>query len=150
MRLKDILKTILYEERLGSIPYRRGIEYDVYKNPSSISRMESDLRAISDKSGNLYVLDHDGWRIIHSDFATWLSSNGQNIPAGENVWKKITKVICWQRLGKTNKFYLSESYKRDEGEIDKIIEKSSKLIDNVRKKQSTFKFIIKSIRDTQE
>ena len=115
IKLLEILKQLLFEEQLGLMKGKK-YDYSVYKNPKSISLMESSLRAISDKDGNLYVLDHDGYEIIHSAFGSWLKNRGYPIPSKDAVWDNFTKCICWQRKRRTNEFYLSESYNYDQVE----------------------------------
>jgi len=136
-KLTEILNNILNEELVGEIDSK----YEVYKNPKSIKRMESRLRAISDAKGNLYIVN-DSHNIMHLKFSIWLTSHGISMP--RNVWHS-KKHMAWNREANTNRFYLSDSYTRTQIFQNKNL--YEKLIKKVKSKNSQYDFVLKSIED---
>ena len=144
--LRKLLK--LNEEHLGETDNG----YGVYRNPKSIKRMDSYLRAISFPNGDLYVVD-DGSHVIHPQFSDWLETKGYKIPVDIGLKIGIVKgiikgYISWQRKGTSNDFYLSESTDFTDAKFDKdklmpYLEKYSKKV-----KQKNPKINFKLIRIT--
>jgi len=129
-KLTEILNNILNEELLGTI---KG--YEVYKNPKSIKRMDGKMRAISDKNGDLYVVDDYGEHVTHLKIVKWLSINGfVNIGV---------KIIRWQRLKNSNLFYLGSGYTKTSKDF------LEKLMKKVKSKNSQYNFILKNITDVE-
>ena len=140
------LKDLINEEFIGELD---GIE--VFKNPKSIKRMKGDLRGKSFPNGDLFVVD-DAWDILHWKLSQWLNRNGyKNLTGGtkDSLVKGIKQgFIEWQRKGKTNDFYLSESTDFDDvewfnkNELMPYLKKYSK---KVKQKNSQYNFKLKSI-----
>ena len=144
--VRKIIRSILSEELIGLYTLKKHPNkpiLDIYKNPKSIKKMESWMRGISDKNGDLFVLDDGGKYVIHNQFSTWLNQRGYPVPAGDHVWYDQDNVLCWMRLDNTNKFYLSETYQ--EGDIEYIQENSIELVEKVRQKNPSFIFIPEGI-----
>lgn len=144
IKLIDLLK----EELVGEFD---GIE--VYKNPKSIKRMESDIRAISDPKGNLYVMN-DAWRKIHSNLEWWLRKKGYvNINTDVQDWKSAYKMMIkngyvhWTRKGNTDSFYLSESTTTNSDWFNKkeLMPYLKKSMNKVKSKNPKFKFVLETI-----
>ena len=134
----------LYEELLGTIPI---IDVEIYKNPKSIKRMKSYLRAISDKLGDLYVAN-DAHNIIHSEMARRINkfnnaTTFNTIP--EKFYNKLNpECITWVRKGDTNTFILGESNKFVEFMSKEDLKNYKILLDKVRQKNPQFNFIFTS------
>lgn len=103
---------VINEERLKDFNLDRP-DYEslieVYKNPPSIKRMEPNLRAISDKDGNLFVVDASGY-LTHTVFLKWLTLNNYIKIKSYTYLNSLSEIVSWQRKENTNDFYLSESY----------------------------------------
>ncbi len=90
--------------------------------------------------------------VIHTWLANWLNKNSYKIVDGGSIPDLIGNIeagyIYWQRKGKTNEFWLSESINfKDERWFDKkelmpVLEKYSK---KVKQKNSQYKFVLKTI-----
>ena len=133
------------EELLGAIQRWGQEPVDIYKNPKMIKRMPAGLRAISDKDGNLYVMDYGGFRtFIHSDLADWLKENGYIKHSGDDLYDQLDKYITWQRHEATNEFRLGESMKwaiEKSKDPSKAREGAAKIFKKVQKRNPQFKFI---------
>jgi len=141
---KDHWEDQLKEELIG-----RANDYEVYKNPPSISKFSDWTRAISTKSGDLYVAEH--YDLIHTTFVKYLKSKG--ILKSDEGWKEIKEegkynfsyytyinMMAWQRYKNTKTFYLSESY------IYKFdIKNMKEMLNNVKKKNPQFKYRFQNI-----
>jgi len=140
------LKDLINEELVGEMPNGMvGIE--VYKNPKSIKRMVSELRAISFPSGDLFVID-DSKNVLHTKFAEWLNKNKYKNVYVWGVDKFKKGYIHWQRKGGSNDFWLSESTALfDEEERKEIVPYLEKYVKKVKSKNPQYKFILKSIWD---
>ena len=118
-------------------------KFGVYKNPKSISRMEKQVRAISDKNGDLFVID-DPYHFTHRELYTTLKLKNEIGNYGENANKvSPDKLLLWLRLNNTNIFKLSKSY--DGSTIKKIQNMKLPNLDKVRKKNSQYKFLLEPI-----
>lgn len=136
IKLKDLLK----EEYIGDFVEYSG-RYQIFINPKSIKRMESELRGLSLPNGDLIVIDNS-MDVTHQMLAKWLNKNGYNLPMP--VWKEnaISKgYFTWQRHGSSNKFYLGES--ANESYIKRNLDVLKIYIENVRLKNKQYKFILK-------
>ena len=71
----------------------------IYKNPQSLQNFEKDVRAVSDREGNLYVAQVDG-NFVHAGFNNVLRGNANN----------SKDFMTWMRLGNTNRFAYSDSF----------------------------------------
>lgn len=107
------------EEVLGSYPGRKNAgTVTIYKNPASIKRMSPWARAFHDQDGNFYIADeekHFDKDIIGTMHVVLLEEVIKIDPSIKTYWNSFGEAgyfegLCWQRLDKTNKFYLSESY----------------------------------------
>lgn len=115
MRAKFIYE-FLNEELVDTIAGRYGFgKIEIYKNPPSITRMNSWARALTDQDGNFYITTSEEEQekydipLTHIDMIDILSKHGV-----KTFWNRDTEMyengICWQRNGKSNEFLLSESY----------------------------------------
>ena len=141
------LKNLLNEELLGEHPYG----YEIFRNPKSIKRMKSELRAMSYPNGDLYVVN-DSSHITHTHFAEWLIKNGYKMPTNTNRFSGMMDgikkgYIPWQRKGLTNEFWLSESIQFQFGDYpaDEMMPFIVKYTNKIKRKNSQYKFILKSI-----
>jgi|AntAceMinimDraft_16_1070373.scaffolds.fasta_scaffold36280_4 hypothetical protein len=117
-------------------------KFEVFKNPRSIKRMGESLRAISDKEGNLYVVDDNGEWLIHGRIRDWLEDKKFIKPCTMNI---AEDGVRWQRLDDTDDFYLAESYSEMDVMNYKLIFK--KLTEKVKQKNPQYNFILQSIVD---
>ena len=118
-------------------------EFGVYKNPKSIKRMVSKERAISDKNGDLFVID-DPYHFTHRELYIALKLKNEIGNYGKNANKvSPDKLLLWLRLNNTNTFKLSKSY--DESTIKEIKNMKLPNLDKVRKKNSQYKFLLEPI-----
>jgi hypothetical protein len=131
---KDHWEKQLKEELIG-----RANNREVYKNPPSIKNFSDWTRAISTKSGDLYVAEK--YDLVHITFIKYLrnkgilkSNEGWDTNAGTYV-----NMMAWQRYKNTNKFYLSESYHLN------ISDNMKKMTQTTRNKNPQFKFYLKRI-----
>ena len=118
-------------------------EFGVYKNPKSIKRMVSKARAISDKNGDLFVLDNVR-NVIHFHFYRILKLKNVIGDYGTSITHMSPeKVLYWQRNGASNIFKLSESYDRE------IVEKLQNMklpnLDKLKKKNPQYTFLLERI-----
>ena len=108
-----IVRESLNEELLGTIKSPWNALGDLYKNPPTIRRMGQWVRAITNKNGDLYIVDSPD--IIHNDIINYLTEIGE-ISKLVRYWDSPLKednpegIIAWQRKGNTMELYLSESY----------------------------------------
>ena len=70
----------------------------IYKNPRSLKGFEEDVRAVSDKNGNLYIAQTDG-NFVHREFEDIMNTDIYD----------IEKNIGWMRIADTNNFGYSDS-----------------------------------------
>ena len=120
---------------------------NIYMNPPSIKRFPSDLRAISDKDGNLYIEDGN---IIHCDIMDFLIRNNyidHKYPSPKKYYGyedfANVEVVGWERFKNTNKFLLGESY--DKLEKEYLLNYHFYLIKAVVAKHPQLKFYTKQI-----
>jgi hypothetical protein len=116
-------------------------DFDIYKNPESIKRMSPWKRAISDKYGNLFVMDDRFFWYTHLDMMKLLDNTGDFNKINYKYFLNV--YVLWMQAGNSNKFYLSESYNTNESYNDMEDHKShiNKLTKLVKKKNSNFKFL---------
>jgi hypothetical protein len=118
MKARFINESFINEEVIGSFKGSWGAgEITIFKNPVSVKRMAPWVRAFTDQDGNFYVGDEenasDTDRIgtTHTTIMSNVKAIDNNI---KTKWYDIKGMyiagIGWQRAGKTNMFYLSESY----------------------------------------
>jgi hypothetical protein len=103
------LKRLISENVMGAIrsefnPRRKPCP--IYINPSNISDMSPNLRALATPKGDLYVIDEGSYDIIHGEMIEWLIQRGHE---GADA-RKMDKTLLLNRYNNTNKYYLSESY----------------------------------------
>jgi len=128
------------EEEIGLIPDAWGDEFDVYKNPRSMKRMGESLRAISDKEGNLYVVDDNATKFIHYQIADWLKIHGYINTSGHLKYD-CKNFLYWERLHGTNTFHLSGTYSKIDLRKPQIRENYEKLARKVKQKNPQYSFI---------
>jgi hypothetical protein len=143
-QLKTLIKQfLLNEEHIGrTMDTSQQGYYDIYKNPKSIHNMKEDLRGIINPDGDLFIVD-DGRHVIHRDLSGWLFFNGYNCP--KNTYNEMGKYVLIQRDGKTNNFYLGESY--SDFMMAKYIDNIYITIDAAKKKNPQYKFFARKITD---
>jgi len=141
INLIEIYNSIITEEHL----YQIDNEFDIYRNPKSISKMFPNSRAISDHKGDLYLLDDGGISRVHGEIANSLKRHGyiNYSKWGEEV--ENIKKLPWQRIKKTNNFKLSTSFPEIQTLSDNDHKTLDKLISLVQKKNPSFKFIKETI-----
>lgn len=105
---------------------------EVYKNPKTLKRLYSWVRACSDKNGNLYVANSED--TLHHELAKFLINRG------------ILELIDWQRLRNTDTFYLAEGYDLSVVGLDNALTPEEKKMisnfsDKVIEKHPKFNFI---------
>lgn len=145
------LKDLVNEELIGQYDYNHFKSFDIYKNPKSIKRMEPELRGVSFPNGDLFVID-DAHHILHNKLRDALNAHGYRCPDSytkKDVVINIKKgYIDWQRKGKTNEFYLSESTDFNDTEWfdrDELMPYLEKYVKKVKSRNSQYKFILESI-----
>jgi len=103
----------------------------IYKNPQSLKNFDPEVRAVSDKEGNLYVAQIDG-NFVHYGFNQALHGNIH----------KSEIFITWMRLGNTNKFAYSDSF-MGYAQQSKFYNDIEARLDVLRTRQPEFEFIPK-------
>lgn len=139
-RLFEIYKKInnINEELVTTLKlFNYNIE--VYKNPQTLTRIKPNIRGISTPDGDFYIVDST--EIIHTVFSSQMRENGFNFP--RNIYND-NNYIAWTRYGKSDDFYLGESYEVND-EKNEIEELNKQSIENVKKKNPQFNFIVKLI-----
>jgi hypothetical protein len=144
------MKNKLNEELLFS-----NSSYSIFKNPQSIKRMSPWKIAISDINGNLFVLDDPEFEMIHEDLAKELKEL-KELKGSPYYLNLLDNYVLWSQSGKTNSFYLSETYYFPEQFETKIkrkndVRKYKKIINEhynvLQKKQKNYSFFKKGIWD---
>lgn len=138
------LKQLLKEDLIGFISN----DYEVYKNPKSIKRMNPFLRGISFPNGDLFVVD-DAYHIIHSTLAIWLRDNGFQNPIGkQNIIKSIQSgYIIWQREVNKDIFKLGESLNLGNNILVELMPYLEKYSKKVKQKHPQYVFILEGINE---
>lgn len=116
--------------------------FDIYRNPKSIVRLKDDIRGIITPDGDLYIID-DNWSVTHDMFSEWLNLIGYPIP--KYVIDNLDQYVPVVRFGKSNKFYLSESYR--EGDVGANIDNILKIFNKAKGKNPTIEFIPEIVTD---
>lgn len=138
----SLTNILLQEDLLGTMTdqynMKNHTEYEVYKNPKSISRMNDNIRGISDGDGNLYVVDDDE-KIIHSQLYKWLQSKSYIKGSHPRIWEEVFEqtLLPWQRVEDTDSFKLGESFPTELTNTPATID----LVSKVRKRNPKYKFI---------
>jgi hypothetical protein len=102
----DFEETYLSQLNKGEVIYNDHNGNIIIKNPNSLENIGEGVRAILDKSGNLYVEQFS--KNTHEQMLLKLSSYVKYV---KDWYKKIpTEFICLQRDEDTNWFLLSEGY----------------------------------------
>ena len=132
-------KDLLNEELIGQYgPDTYNI--NIYKNPKSINKFDIDIRGIIDRYGNLYVEEEAA--LIHSDIFEWLRSHGffgMSSIFADSVDK--VNIVCVQRCGPTDTFYLGETYLREELEEKDFILKIKKILAKATRINPKYDFV---------
>lgn len=101
----------LQKEQEKPIAYIPGGEndYAVYKNPYSLVNFDTDVRAISDSEGNIYVAQIDGG-FNHGAMGNELFPQLEKWTNGNTgIYTHPKEYALLMRMGSTNKFGLSDS-----------------------------------------
>jgi hypothetical protein len=85
--------------------YRTKKMVDVYKNPKSIKKFDSETKGVVGLEYDLYVID-SAWIMGHDDLKEYLNQHGE--PVDVYNWSNQPHLV---RYEKTDIFYLSEIYK---------------------------------------
>ena len=140
LAIDEIAIDTINEDYLGR-DTRFNFDFEYFKNPKSIKRMASNLRAVSDENGNLFVVD-DASHIVHIDLADWLQDNGHIKYSGQWIAIQRGEILGWQRNGNSNDFHISESVSAkniiDYKSADRFIELRNK----VKQKNPQYNFIL--------
>jgi len=131
----------LNEELVSSISWS-GKDFEIYKNPKTVKRMDYWARAMSTDNGDFYIItfkyeqitsNYDDIIITHTELADWLrdnvNSNIKYTPFGDKSgYGYYPGAIAWQRYNNSDKWYISEStshewIERNEEYIKKSINK---------------------------
>jgi len=133
---------MLTEEQIGTFHLDgvRDGDFEVFKNPTSIKRLKDYVRGIIGSNGDLYIIN-DNYNVVHNLFADWLKTRGYPIP--DNTYYNLDVAVPVQRYGKTNRFYISESIKREE--IETNVTTISEMIYKAKEKNPTIDFVLESI-----
>ncbi len=93
-----------------NIVYSEDNDFFIIKNPNNINNLDSDVRAIGDDDGNLYVESYP--KYTHSDMHNILRYKGVLTKSYDENWHKSypKNYIYLQRIGDTQIFVLAESY----------------------------------------
>jgi hypothetical protein len=119
---------------------------NVFQNPKSLNNFDANVRAVSDEKGDLYVLQNNS-DDYHTDIALLLlNKNLFNVGNPNEVY--MGNYITFHRIGSTNKFGVSVSYKsylEDDEEYYELDDHLSpaELFEAVKRKNPNFEFIPK-------
>lgn len=115
--LKIIREELLKNKVYKTVGFQTNRGFDIYKNPKSIRRFPPNSRGISTPNLDFYLVDEplndEGvTTLIHADILQYLRKHeGYSLQqTAMYLHPIIDSVIGWTRKGKTNEFYLSESY----------------------------------------
>jgi len=125
---------------------RVDINEPIFVNPQNLSKFEPDVRAVTDKNGNLYVALNDG-NFTHGQF-----SDAVKVPSVYYL-----NTLTWHRVGSTNKFTLadsSEEYVDDERlalstphKRDYITKEVNSTLNAAKRKNPQFEFSLETYYD---
>lgn len=110
----------------------------IYLNPLSLNDFEPEVRAISDKNGNLYValmndtFNHGRMGNALMD-ANLIKPKSRHAGAGAGVYDEPDEFLMLKRCRSSNMFYLSDSYEDHFGSLER-------LLTAVRKRNPQFEF----------
>lgn len=121
MRARFVYES-LNEELVSSISWV-GKDFEIYKNPKTVKRMDYWARALSTDNGDFYVItfkpeqitsNYDDIVITHTELADWLRDNvNSNIKwtkfGNQSGYGYYPGAIAWQRYNNSDKWYISES-----------------------------------------
>lgn len=104
----------------------------IYKNPKSLKGFGPNVRAVSDRDGNLFVAQFD------NDFV----HGGMQLVSKFDVYE-IKENITWNRSGTTNKFGFSDSMEQKfEYETDVITKQNVfRRVETLKQKHPAFEFV---------
>lgn len=161
---KILFESILKEEFLGKIVYSQyakdnSVRFDLYKNPTHIDIFEPNCRALSDRDGNLYVVD-DSSHIIHKDIAIAVNfkygpgkSIFNTLNFYDSYFENTYSDITWERIGKTNTFRLGESFtlpSKYKPNYNEVIGKLENKVELIKKKNPNLNFEIPEKMEIKE
>lgn len=115
---------------------------EVYKNPRSIKKFGYETKGITNKYGDLYVID-SAMGMGHDDIKDYLNRNGERVD--EFDWKEQVHLV---RFEDTDYFYISEIYPQIFNQIHltkKNIVLKEKIINSlkkVKKKNPKYTFVL--------
>ena len=121
----------------GKKQYPGTSDTQIYRNPKSLKNFEADVKALSNAEGNLYVALQDT-DIYHAAIVNAVNdgNSGDNLDGAYIEDLNIT----WHRVGQTNDFGFSISY-RDFSEMPDNNNIIQSLINAVKSKNPSFNFI---------
>lgn len=137
MRFENFYQYI-NEEFVGFMQDRSNKTIEVYKNPKSIKRMESDIRAVAYKNGDLYIVD-DSYDLLHKDIVQYLEKNTKE-PIFYTRTAYIEHQVHLRRFKDTNYFYLGEGYIVLDVEVE--YEFFTEILQKCKKKNPRYNFIM--------
>ena len=127
---------------------------EIFMNPPTIKRLGPWVRAVTDIHGNLFISEN--YEVIHSNMIKMLIRSKalfgdyyKDYYKDYNVKWGYRNLVCWQRLNKTNKLYLSESYHRFifDPEYSEYIDQIKKWSNKVVKNRPDIEFIYEQIEE---
>jgi hypothetical protein len=102
----ETFREYLNEDFIGFTQDQANNTIEIYKNPKSIKKFESNTRAIIGLKGDLYVIDNAD-DFLHHQLKDYLFKIH---PKEGVVPQKYNEQLHLVRYGKTDSFYLSELY----------------------------------------
>jgi hypothetical protein len=118
-------------------------DIEIYKNPPSIKNMDYGARAISDREGNIWVADNSNTTHYEMFDALW---SKKLIPAPwyhNETDDYNLYMMGWQRLHKTNKFYVAETF--DPEEIWSLESQIAEFAVAAQERNPQYEFLVESI-----
>ena len=129
------VKTLDYMQRKKEKPFGYAKGTPVYKNPENLNNFDADVRALSDKYGNLYVAQSNT-NIIHGDIADDIVL----IPASTRIYDNDDFLLL-HRVGFTRTFGFSDTTETRYKSYKTLAPHILELLDTVKKHNPQYKFI---------
>jgi len=104
--LKTQKKDDINGELVGTIRMGKYNQSNIYKNPKDLRNFEPEVRAVSDRDGNIFVAQLDG-PFYHQSIANGIEVEDDWM---EDAYSRLHN-ITWHRIGSTNGFCYSISFK---------------------------------------
>ena len=112
----------------------------IFLNPKSLNNFESDVRAVSDTKGNLYVAQHNG------DFIHGVFYKAMGMQSPDEIYQ-VSGGLSWHRIYNSNIFGFSDTSSNylfwnsnSSANVGKV-EQYYKNLEQVQKRNPQFKFV---------